>query len=457
MEYRECSTARELGCGWPVLSTLSFALGSVPLGSLWGPMVSCGGVDFVEHKRGMLMRYSNRKRRVIKEHERYARIIRHRINRERRKKARCCVVRFIITQEDEPFVREVRDQYDVGDLRGVRKLIPRSLVITLPEIFDFDKNYDSSARVISIFRRALMQRKRISYIDFSKMQEISPACIMVLTCYIDLWHDRAPRMSAHVQSWNPGIREAFEEIGFFRAMGFDKSANKSLPSYGPCRYMGIRGCLVNTVSRANYSQEIIQLRKDIESFAECRLNRQAMFKSVSEAILNIYDHAYDENIKPGRWKKGERKKWWVSVSYNEQSKELGIAIYDHGLGIPETIKHSTTFSWYKRVYDTLNKTWGEADRLWVAFERLRSERLRKRYLSRTQGRGKGCGDIVSFVSSPINCEEIEKPGSSISVISLKARYRYINTGEKTRYRDRGDKESLPVSLQGTLIEWRIKL
>ena len=91
--------------------------------------------------------------------------------------------------------------------------------------------------------------------------------------------------------------------------------------------------------------------------------------------------------------------------------------------------------------------WSEAKRLELAFERTRNRYGRLR--PKLEGRGNGCGDIIELISN----SRYGREGSSLFVVSSKAQYSYIDTDVGRR----GVASANNVSLQGTLIEWKIKL
>lgn len=313
-----------------------------------------------------------------------------------------------------------------------------SLILTPPRIFDFSKNYSESARFIAVFRRALEAGRKISYINFEDLEEISPACMMVFTAYADMWKLFAPNIRTKTQTWHPHIARQFSEIGFFEKLGFAEPNVKH--GEETLRYMPIRSCYVNPFSQTDIGAEAGRLQEDIEHFIGRDLSDVRMYDSVTEAIYNVRGHAY----------KGMRVghlpfKWWISVSVDDKRNELNVIIFDHGLGIPSTIKTSTKFSRYHRIITS----WSESERLYLAFERERRKSGEVRSL--IEGRGHGCPDIARLVSP--EDENMVKPGSELSVFSGKGEYRLSGIGAHTR----GVRSELPVKLQGTLIEWRIVL
>ena len=316
------------------------------------------------------------------------------------------------------------------------------LIIKMPQVMDFEKNYSKSAKIFEIFRRALLCRKRIAYIDFSQMKEISPACITVFCCYADLWkrYSQSHRLQACTWTWCPGILKQFKEIGFFEILNL-KVPECGEEERGERSFMGLRRYFVDSMELESVGKEIKVIRNEIENFVGRTLNRLVMYQSVSEAITNIYQHAYSSTTQ------SLSKKWWLSVSYDKKNAELGIIVFDHGLGIPKTMEDSSKFRKYRDIFLKMKTKWSEAKRLELAFERTRNRYGRLR--PKLEGRGNGCGDIIELISN----SRYGREGSSLFVVSSKAQYSYIDTDVGRR----GVASANNVSLQGTLIEWKIKL
>lgn len=358
---------------------------------------------------------------------------------------------FKIKKHERPFVSQegTRGFRLPPSLGAVQK---NSLVITLPEVFIFDDNYIESATVIGIIRRAIEEGHRIGYIDFSRMKHISPACLTVFSCYADLWKQLQPSVKILPMTWQVGIFEMFKQIGFIETLGFDSYDKENVPlsaglSAAGVKYLGLRKYSIPTQGE-DIGALVRDIRKDIECFAGCKFNTQAMFASVTEAITNIKDHAY-ANEKLGRLP----RKWWLSVSLDVVRSLLHIIIFDRGLGIPRTMQDSSKFSAYRRLaYSVLANNWAEKDRLFLAFERTRNEIAGRRAITIKDGHGNGCGDLLQMAESA-SLVDVNNEQGILSVISNNARYTY-----KASYGvDPGVSRALKCSLQGTLLEWRIKI
>jgi len=175
-----------------------------------------------------------------------------------------CFVPFQIKPAERPFVSQEGTPGFVKP-RAVKSMPRHSLCLMLPVVFDFDEDYNSAAIVVGIFRRALIKQCRIGYIDFSKMRKISPACLMVFSCYADLWKDHQPQVTPWTHTWRPEIIAACLQIGFFDALGFEKKNIPAQSADGPIRYMGLRKYSMDSPLK-DIGEESKTIREEIEKF-----------------------------------------------------------------------------------------------------------------------------------------------------------------------------------------------
>lgn len=350
---------------------------------------------------------------------------------------------FEVLTGDERFVKIVKEKRFFLSVGPEHLFCPQnSLIITLPEIMDFDVHFDESARVISIFRRALEAGRRISYIDFSRLKEISPPCIMAFSSYAYLWKKNMPAVHARCETWHKEVESAFAQLGVFDLLKLNHARHDVLQIRRVYMPLIARG--ITNREGHDVGAEAKRIRESIEHFIGKDLKGVQMFGSVTEAIYNVRNHAY-KGMRPGRLP----FRWWLSVSYDEQQSELGIILFDHGFGIPKTMENSTEFSRLKKLLRLRDGGWSEESRLFIAFERDRRKIGSVRPF--IEGRGHGCQDIVRLIL-PQDQNNV-KAGSCLSVISGRARYDLSSNDAGGR----GESQALSQKLQGTLIEWKIRL
>ncbi|MCL1922030.1 MAG: hypothetical protein FWG50_13330, partial [Kiritimatiellaeota bacterium] len=291
--------------------------------------------------------------------------------------------------------------------------------------------------VFQVFRRALLEKQRIANIDFRKMKSISPACIVTFASYVKLWKEMQkgkpyPRFS----TWQTRIHDNFTQMGVFQAMDMEDSDNESQKEVeSPFRYMELQSFEVVENGLDVARCRIASLIGEIETFIKQPIGRTYFYQSVTEAILNIYHHAYTYTHYSSK-----RKKWWISVGFDVRSNRLHILVLDHGDGIPKTLMHSKTkiFMDFLTRFPLISKK-SDADKLRVAFE-LGAKR------AKTVGRGHGLSDILCYLES--------REQSSLVAWSGKGRYSGVHYKGK---RIHGEVVSLEYRFKGTLLEWRIQL
>lgn len=313
--------------------------------------------------------------------------------------------------------------------RAKAKDVRDGITITLPEEFDFDTNYIESALVIQVFRRALMQQKKIAYIDFSHMKRISPACILVLASYADLWKRKNPKVHARVDTWHPGIADVFAQMGFFELLSL-KKPDLTSPNVEIAYLPFTRGVVENV----DYAGALAnQFCSSIENEFGVSIRKNELYDGVTEAITNVIHHAYTHLSDAAE----KTNIWWASVAYEKSRQKLSVMFFDHGQGIPKTLKYSKHFT---RIAGTSLMPKSHGKLIQIAFELGRQRSVRP-------GRGRGLFDLLKF---PLHSAE-----GNIKIRSCNGRYvREYTRGVSER---RGDALDTPIKLRGTLIEWSVTL
>lgn len=199
-----------------------------------------------------------------------------------------------------------------------------------------------------------------------------------------------------------------------------------------------------------------QFMEDILDFIRDRIFDKAMppeaehiyGDAVSETINNVGFHAYPRKNKL-------QKKWWLLLDVH--GHDLYLAIYDHGVGIPETVIDKTWFlsslkHSYPKEYEELESEFPETQITGLKKympHKLKDEQLI--YLSmqgdvtrtRAGKHGQGSKSIKALVS--------ETDQAKLWVFSNKGLYIFENEDAPPEI------HSLPDKLPGTLIQWKIKI
>lgn len=168
-----------------------------------------------------------------------------------------------------------------------------------------------------------------------------------------------------------------------------------------------------------YAKKLLEMLKKYGIKLE-RKESNLYCKGVLEAMLNVINHAYSEDLAP---KSGIGKRWWQCSFYDPIKKCLVFIIYDKGIGIPETIK---------KVAPTYLS---DAEKIEYIMPKGVS-----RYTNAPK-RGKGSQNILELTD--INSE------STLLIYSGSGLY-LVDGSKKPRMCI-----DLPGSINGTLIEWQV--
>jgi len=314
----------------------------------------------------------------------------------------------------------------------------RQINLSLPEKMNFFDEYESTVLHISAIRE-LSEKKglprnayKLVAVKFDNLKKISTSAALVLTAELSKWDDTLrQKLRPMVNNWDEGILKQFTDLGFFNLfqnsqIKFDstlESSSKKLVQY-------IKG-------RCGDSKKTRILRTKLNNIVGDNISKWTFLRSgLDEAITNVSHHAY-----PNSHGFSENdKNWYLTGSYNNETKELKIVFYDQGIGIPKSLPASDV---WEKILFSLSK--------FSIAERKRDEVLLKaaveldRTSTKETDRGKGLQDLLEFIR--------QRENGYISILSLKGLYKFsMRDGKKsvkTEYFDN--------AICGTLIIWSATL
>ncbi|QOV67787.1 hypothetical protein [Citrobacter sp. BDA59-3] len=318
----------------------------------------------------------------------------------------------------------------------------KGLILTLPPEMDFSDNYAVTVQHINAIRM-LSERKglpnasyQLASVNFHNLKKISTSAALVLTAELSKWDDAIrQRLTPRIDGWDKDILRNFYELGFFEL--FKKSRNLKLDfeelksSDNGKRFVKyLKGKCGEIAKTKVLKREIIELVGEaIEKWI-------FLHSGLSEAITNVSHHAYpvDSGFKE------YDKNWYLTGSYDIDSKVLKIVFYDQGVGIPKTLPASKV---WEKALSVLAKI--------PVMERFRDEELLKAAveLDRTStdenDRGKGLQDLLEFIR--------QRENGYLSIMSLKGLYKHSMNQGVTKVKT----ESFASPICGTLIIWSVSL
>lgn len=304
----------------------------------------------------------------------------------------------------------------------------RSLTICLPERMDFQDNYEQTASHFAVLREAIYSKKRIKTLDFSRIEHISTSAALVLASEVDQWNQQTKsRLKANLPSWKEDIKRLLCQMGYFELLHLEKPSTEwpqKKTTFIPFK----RG----QAKAENSGQLAKRLRVEIEALVGHRIKRHFLFEGLSEAITNVGQHAY-RDVGDCR-----RKQWWLSASYNAETRLLCVTFYDQGDGIPRTLPRSR---WFEVAKDVFN-SWTDSQKIQAATDIGRSS-------SGMEERGKGLQNLVEFAKA--------HSSGRLSIYSLCGMYLQSFSNDGSVCKQTSARRDFENSIGGTLIEWSVNL
>lgn len=320
--------------------------------------------------------------------------------------------------------------------------------ITLPARMDFYANYDTTVQTLTAIRKFTdlfshfgrrgipSKAKKIGTVCFDKLERISTSAALVLTAEISKWDTSVlKKLTPQVDGWSDDIYSQFSQLGFFdlfQNKPDKKVAQTKNQDFQFVRY--IKGCCGNVQDTKEKREK---LKQEVRGLVGSTVPKWVILHSgISEAVTNVTHHAYPDNSKC------QDKSWYLTGSFDQRTKELKIAFYDQGIGIPKSLPESGIWEKVVAYFAKLSIDKGE---------QLRHATLIKAAVSidRTStdknDRGKGLQDLIEFIR--------EIGSGYLSIISYKGLFKC--TIEKGQEKVKSDSFERP--LRGTLIIWSVVL
>jgi len=345
------------------------------------------------------------------------------------------------------FDKKIRSSFKVNDWiqkniqYGLNAYVSNHKVsLSLPKTMNFSSHYESTVLHLIAIRKLAAENCRsklmfkLRAVNFDNLENISTSAALVLTAEISKWDDTVRKaLRFNIEKWKPHIIRQLYDLGYFELFKNNpfKNYNIELNKYDDVKLVRyIKGnCGDNEKARI--------LKEEIKTIVGEDINKWTFLHSgLTEAITNVTHHAYPDKISCST----DEKNWYLSGSYQQDTKTLKIVFYDQGIGIPKSLPASKI--WEKALV-ILSKL--------PIVDRKKDEVLLKAAveINRTRtgmsDRGKGLQDLLEFIK--------HRDNGYLSIISLKGLYKYSLTNGSSQIKTEGFDRKLP----GTLIIWNVSL
>ncbi len=314
--------------------------------------------------------------------------------------------------------------------RGIRRR-PTTFIVP-PADFSLRRQYDEVASFLSHLRdltyNQMVFKKRPFAIDFSALKSLSPGAALILAAElyrIQKFSDFKLR-AVKEKSWDPSIKGILNDLGLFELLQTPNIlANESL---GHDDAIEIIKYQVDDEVTGEKCGELLDKLAEIAGSINAE---HFIYAGLVEALKNSKQHAYNESeqwfgVNPGTW--------FMTGAYNSHEQKLTAAVFDLGVGIPQTLPRSSLWEHVRPYYSKMGGTNDDGKMIAAAMEYGRSR-------TESQGRGNGL---------PVMMRLLDHHDGYLRIISGRGEVTYDSLTKIIQ------NFSHTESIGGTLIEWSIK-
>ena len=291
------------------------------------------------------------------------------------------------------------------------------------------------------FKAGKRARKKNSYVDFSKITELSvPTALIVAAVFERVnaqTHTKQHTIDEHL--WDPGIVEMLNAFGFkdvinlraTKKSGRISDRFKIIPFSSGERAIGAQP--------GELQKALAALLPDDERE---KLEYAEPYAGIFEAILNSHTWAYPAGH---AWEFPQLEKWWITGAVDLDASTVTVVAYDQGVSIPTMLPRWQHYGKIRALASRLAarvEGFGRLDDWRNDGVSLRLAMKIARTSTGLPQHGKGLNSMLEVAQ--------RAPWGRLRVLSRNGEYVWT-TGHKEVSR------SHPHALRGTLIEWQLRL
>lgn len=299
-----------------------------------------------------------------------------------------------------------------------------------PKRINLSDNYEETIGFLEKVRTVAKRLHGRLHVDFTVVEEISPAGALLLVAEFDKWRRILPdrRLKpVSLSRWNPNVRRKLKEMGFFEMLGTRCDVLDEVPADADQYVPFLAG-------DASEGAQAKVLRKSIEALGPKLADRGALYDGLVEAMTNVKQHAYrrDDRI----------KLWWTSASVNIRRNKLTVMFLDHGASIPGTLPRSEIWEVVRGFMKKIN-----ADPFKDDAKLIQAALAVEKSRTGLEHRGNGLRqDIKGYIDS-------HAARGTLRIFSRRGKIVYMKEIDGT---EKTEVHSLTTPIRGTFLEWTVE-
>jgi len=293
-----------------------------------------------------------------------------------------------------------------------------------PAALSLKSNADDTLAFLHGVRLAASLNTNVN-LKLENVESISPVCAIMLASELDRLSRvrRARPRITDFSAWHPAIASTLRQLNVFKLANV-VDAPLPIDDGADEQFIDVRSGQVVDMELAYKDIE-----NEVTKLAEFMNSQASLYGAIQEAILNANKWAFEKvgnaDIPPVI-----RKRWWFLASYNLKKRRFSFLVYDHGQGIPATMRRFAA-DWL-RHFSPLH-TFNDADAIEAAIKKPHST-------TKLDNRGRGLKEMRDLL------EKFTK--GTLRIISGTGEYVYHCDGSV-------DKRLYKTNIGGTIVSWEI--
>ncbi len=342
--------------------------------------------------------------------------------------------KWLIIHEHYCDKRKIREKY-LSKLKNIRANDKSKMqILAAPSHMSLRSNFEEVVSFFNTLRERTTGIKKVQHlmVDFETISVLKPGAALILAAELYRWQtlNFIKLRPFKPEGWDSDVRRLFNEMGLFELLKTSKKfRNQKFYSSGSQTFFKF---LTGKTSDGELAGTLMEKMAPV---IDKHYNETLLYVALSEAMTNVLHHAYpvDSDV----FNSDLKNRWWLSGSFDRDSKVMTVLLYDQGVGIPATLP--TRPKLYKNIlryigekyYATTNQ--GQLIQAAVQIGRSRTQEGH---------RGKGLKQILKFSS--------DSEFGRLYIVSRKGEYFFSEDCVE-------EANNCPVELGGTFIQWEIKL
>ena len=327
-------------------------------------------------------------------------------------------------------IQKLKEQYPKIETYAYK----RNFIINAPKILSLNEgDKDEITQFFQCLRYIISAPSLGGKVEFTTIERLSPKCAILLASEVHRWKLIKRKQLKPIDShkWDLKVKKLLSDIGFFEIVSVPYPTR--IEKGKDTKETEEQFIKLHTDQENNFPNLYHHVQNTVYEIAHLMDSNILLNGGISEAITNVLNWAYDDSKQQEH--PNIKHRWWFFASYNVKTGIVTFVVYDHGVGIPNTVPAQ---GWWESIKQYMDKkeiyNYSDEKIIEAVMNAPRSS-------SKMNHRGKGLIDMKRVLEN--------YDYGNLSIYSRKGEY-HINNNQIEH------SDLLPYPIGGTLISWQVR-